>query len=98
MSDSEFRQKLSKLQAMLAIKDAQLMANPKPYLEDMAKRCDELLKVLDEVDHALSPDYIFEVWDNHVDKQKVSRPSDIQGEALLRCNKALEVLRNYRDS
>ncbi|TNF08542.1 MAG: hypothetical protein EP323_01280 [Gammaproteobacteria bacterium] len=96
--DTEFRKKLARLRALIAIKDAQLMANPKPYLEDMAKRCHELLKVLEEVDHALSPDYVFQVWDEQFDKNHVPRPQDIQGEALFRCNKALDVLRKYRSS
>lgn len=96
MSDTEFRQRLAKMQALLAINDAKLMANPKPCLEEMAKRCNRLLRVLDEVDRALSPDCVFDFWGNHADEYHMSQPSDVNGEALIRCNKALEVLRKYR--
>lgn len=98
MSDTEFRQRLARLQALIAIKDAQLMANPKPHLEDMAKRCHELLTVLDEVEIALSPDCVFDFWDENADKAAIPRPTDIQSEAYIRCNKALDVLRKYRNS
>lgn len=98
MSDTEFRQRLARLQALIAIKDAQLMANPKPYLEDMGKRCHELLTVLDEVERALSPDCVYDFWDENADKAAIPRPTDIQGEAYIRCNKALDVLRKYRNS
>lgn len=96
MKDQEFRQKLARLQALIAIKDAQLMANPKPYLEDMAQRCHELLRVLEDVEYALSPDAVFDFWDANADKKAIPRPIGINGEALIRCNKALAVLHKYR--
>lgn len=98
MNDTEFRQQLAKLKTQLAINDAKLMANPKPYLEDMGRRCSEVLKVLEEVEYALSSDYIFDVWNNNVNKQMIERPGDIQGEAYIRCTKALEVLDTYKKS
>lgn len=72
------------------------MANPKPYLEDMAARCHELIKVLEDVEYALSPDAVFDYWDVNANKQQIPKPGDIQGEAFIRCNKAIEVLREYR--
>ena len=93
MSEKEFREKLARLTALVAIHDAQVMANPKPYLEEMSKQCGKLLKVLEEVEYALSPDFIYDFWENQCDKGAIQRPQDIQGEALIRCNKALEVLK-----
>lgn len=98
MSDIEFRQRLAKLQSMLAIRDAQLMSNPKPFLEDMAERCRDLLKVLEDVEYALSPDSVFDYWDANADKTVLKDPGSIQGEAYIRCNKALAVIRNYRNA
>jgi hypothetical protein len=95
MGKKEFMKTFARLQAVLAINDARLMSNPKPYLENMAKQCNELLAVLHEVEYALSPDCAFDFWDAHADKKAIPRPTDLQGEALIRCNKALEVLRKY---
>jgi hypothetical protein len=87
---------LARIQTMIAINDARVMSNPKPYLESMLKRCHELMKTLEDVEHALSPDTVFAFWDEHADKKAIPRPIDIQGEALIRCNKALDVLRKHR--
>ncbi len=80
----------AKLQAMLAIQDVQIAVNPKPYLE---AAYDELCKARDcfeAMQHALSPDIVFEIaTENDI------RPTDIQGEAYIRCNAALKILNNY---
>tara|TARA_B100001989_G_C24224225_1_gene309391 strand:- start:103 stop:399 length:297 start_codon:yes stop_codon:yes gene_type:complete len=96
MSEREFRERLAKLRTLIAINDAKIMANPKPYLEDMSRRCGELLDVLEKVEYALSPDFIFDVWNECANKEAIQRPQDINGEALIRCNKALDVLREYK--
>ena len=62
----------------------------------MAKKCNELLQLLEEVEYALSPDSVFDFWDSGVDKTAIPRPSDLQGEALIRCNKALDLLHKYK--
>lgn len=96
MKDKEFRMMLADLTAKIAVKDAMVMANPKRYLEEMQDYCHSILKVLEDVDHALSPDVVFKFWDENCDKNQIPRPIDIQGEALIRCNAALKVLREYR--
>lgn len=97
MSAEEFRQKLAEMTAKIAIMDAQLMANPKPYLVAMENYCIDLLETLEKVEYALSPDCVFDFWDENCNKKIIQRPNDIQGEAYIRCTKALEVLQEYRD-
>lgn len=96
MRDQELRIKLAEIRSALAIKDSQIVANPIPYLNEMSSRTNEILKLLDDVEHALSPDYIFDYWSAYVNKDMIPRPIDLQGEALLRCNKAIELIQNYR--
>jgi hypothetical protein len=89
--DVEFRQKLAKLQSLVAIKNAQVLANPIPYLEDMSERCVILLKLLEEVEYALSPHIVFDFA-----QENSMEPMDLQGEALIRCNKAKQLIRDYK--
>ena len=91
----KFRQDLAKLQTAIAIRNAQILSNPMPHLQKMDEHCYKLLRVLDDVKYALSPDYVFDFWDQNCDKKQLQNPMSIQGEALLRCNKALEILDNY---
>lgn len=95
MTEKAFREKLARLHTLIAIKDAQLMANPKPYLEDMSRRCVELLNVLEQVEYALSPELVYDTWENGF-KNVIPNPIDIQGEALLRCNAALDIIKDYK--
>jgi len=95
MSKSNAGERLAKLQALVAIKDAQVMANPKPYLEELAQECSEIFRVLEEVDRALSPAVVLEYWEENADKKAIPKPDDIQGEALVRCNKARQVIKSY---
>lgn len=97
LSNLEFRKKLAELQSRIAIKEAQIMADPVPYLSAMSNQCNTLLKVIDDIAFALSPDLVFDYWDTNMDKGMVPNPIDVQGEALLRCNAALEVIRKYRE-
>lgn len=94
MGEREFRMKLAKFRADLAIREAQLIANPLPALKEMESHCVELLRVLEDVKYALSPDLIFDVHEENSDR--LHSPNDIQGEALIRCNKALKILNNYQ--
>ncbi len=80
------------------VEDAQLMGNHEAYLGDMLKRYLRLLGVLDDIEYALSPDFVFDFWNENVDKDKIPRPTDLQGGAIIRCKKAMEVLREYRNS
>lgn len=96
MSENDFRQKLARLQTLIAIRDAQVRADPLKYLREMEGQCVELLKVLDDVKYALSPDCVFDFWQQECDGFQIRRPADIQGEALIRCNKALGILQTYQ--
>jgi hypothetical protein len=93
--EEEFRSQVASIAAKIAIKEAQIMANPLKYLESMNKRCNEVLKVLQDVEYALSPDLVFDIWSEGAFDNQI-KPIDIQGEAYLRCNAAKEVLRKYR--
>ena len=96
MKDQYFKEMLARLQALIIINDARVMTNPKFYLDEMYQRSVELLKVFDEIEYALSSNYVFDYWDCNFNKDIVPRPIDVQGEALIRCNKALEVIGEYR--
>jgi hypothetical protein len=93
MSDREMREMLAQLIAKLAMHKAMVLADPEPWLDKLAKHSGELLAVLREVEYALSPDMVFDTAN-----EMGIRPVDFQGEALVRCNKALGVLRKYRMS
>ena len=97
MSESEFRRKLNRLRELIEERDQQIRANPLPFLKDMEKQCTELRKVLANVEYALSTDKVFDYWDQKADKAMIPQPVDLQGEALIRCNAALEVIREYRN-
>ena len=86
---------LARLTTQLAISNAQISANPFPYIDKLTKELIRLLKVLESVEYALSPDYVFDFWNENDDKSAIRNPIDIRGEALIRCNKALEILRIY---
>lgn len=90
------REDLARLKAKVAIMDAKVMANPKPHLERMSSQCIELLQVIEDIERALSPDSVFDFWDKSADKDAFPLPVDINGEALIRCNAALAVIREYR--
>ena len=93
MSDRDTRELLAQLTAKLATHKAMILADPEPWLDRMAKHIEELLIVLYEVEYALSPDLVFDTAN-----EMGIRPVDFHGEALVRCNAALDVLRKYRMS
>lgn len=92
MADKDLRELLAELTAKLATHKALVLANPEPYLDQLTKHSGRLLCVLREVEYALSPDMVFDVAN-----ERGIRPIDFQGEALVRCDKALAVLRKYRN-
>lgn len=91
MSQEKFRQDLAKFHALVAISDARIMSDPLPHLNRMSEHCCELWEVLNKLEYALSPDFIFDYCQG-----TPLEPSNIQGEALIRCNKALEILKEYK--
>jgi len=96
MDDLTFKENLAQLYTRRAIDRIQVLANPEPYLDRLAERCCQLQSILEEVDRALHPDTVFDYWLDHADHSAIPRPVDIQGEALIRCNRALRVLDKYR--
>lgn len=90
MSEEKFRQDLARLRAWIAIEEARIVSDPLPHLERMAEYCLELLRVLDAVKYALSPDIVFDYA-----MERGMNPRDINGEAWIRCQEALTVLNNY---
>lgn len=95
MIAEELRRKRAELSQKLEILDEKLGYNPRQYLFVIERAYIDLLETLEKVEHALSPDCVFDFWD---DKKIIQRPNDIQGEAYIRCTKALEVLQEYRDN
>ena len=92
MTDKELRELLAEFEARIATQKALVLAHPEPYLNRLAKYSGRLLRVLRDVEYALSPDMVFDVAN-----EMGIHPIDFQGEALVRCNKALEILRKYRN-
>lgn len=91
MNDTEFRMTLAKLQAAMATRKAQILANPEPYLRKLEEHSVRLLKVLDRIDYALSPDVIFDTaMAMEID------PDYFEGKASLQLMKARQILSDYR--
>ena len=91
MSDRDMRDLLAELTTKLAMHKALVLADPEPWLDKLTEHAGELLVVLREVEYALSSDCVFDKAN-----EMGIRPINFQGEALVRCNKALDVLRKYR--
>ena len=98
MSTEELRRKRAELSQKLTMLDEELGHDPKQYLFALEHYCIDLLETLEKVEYALSPDYFLDFWDKNCNKKVIERPEDFQGEALIRCDKALEVLQEYRDN
>ena len=82
---------LSTLITRCAVSRAQMLANPEPYLEKMATQMYELDKCLHAVQYALSPDVVFDFAEEH----SIVPVNSIQGEAHIRCEAALKVIREF---
>jgi hypothetical protein len=91
MSEENFRHDLSRLWAKVIIHDAQVMSDPITHMNRMIQHCAGLLEVLEKVEYALSPDMVFDVAHEMNINQR-----NINGEALIRCNKALAILHAYK--
>jgi len=82
---------LERLETKIILNDLKVMNNPKKYLDYMITNCVHLLKVLDKIEYALSPSAVFDF-----SEKNDIRVEDVSGEALIRCNAALEVIRKYK--
>lgn len=98
MSTEELRIKRAELSQKLAMLDEELGHDPKQYLFALEHYYIALLETLEQVEHALSPDCVFDFWGQNCNKKIIESAGDIQGEAYIRCQKALEVLQEYRDN
>lgn len=91
MSERDFKTQLAELRIKLALSKAKVLSDPEPHINKLMGHCSELLKTMEEIEYALSPDIIFDVA-----MANVMNPCDIQGEALIRCNEALRIIRKYK--
>ena len=84
---------IAKLTTMVAISDAQIKSNPIPHLNEAKELLLLAQKCFEDIEMALSPDLIFDMAiENDI------RPTDIQGEAYIRCNAALNVIKKYKNA
>ena len=81
---------MARLRTLMAIKDAQIRADPIPHLTMAYDELYRARKCFEEIEYALSPDCVFDVA-----IESNIKPVDIQGEAYFRCTKALDVIREY---
>lgn len=90
--NSEHKQILAKLEVQLAIRHASIRADPIPLLNTAFHMLARVRKCIDDIDYALSPEVLVDWGNNH--KPPIQAP-DINGEALIRCNAAKKVIRDY---
>lgn len=88
---TDFNEKLAKLQSKLLVQRLFILHDPFPVINTLADRCNRMMEAIEEIDRALSPLPVYEFADKHS-----IMPHDIQGEALIRTNAALKVIRDYR--
>lgn|GEM_PF-4462293 len=81
-------QKLTRLITLAAINKAQIQANPVPYLETMMQHCKNALATLDQVEHALGPDTVFDAA-----TEMGIPPAHFCGSARAKVNAAHQILR-----
>lgn len=81
---------IAKLRTMIAISEAEVAANPMPYLREAHSSLIEARICFEELERALSPDVVWEEADNMGVK-----PIDFIGGDRVKINKASEVLRKY---
>ena len=93
MSDIEFRQRLAKLQTLISINKVKVLSNPEPYLNDLSDQVGKLLKVIEDIDYALSSDCACDWAMSHNPPINIV---DLQGESLIRCDAALKVIHEFR--
>ena len=83
---------MARLMAMAEIKEAQIKANPIPYLQKAYEELAAARECFEKIEYALSPDIIFDIADDSNIK-----PTNINAEAYIRCEKAKEVIREYME-
>ena len=88
--DKEALEILAKLRSGIAIKEAQIMSNPLPYLKEAERSLSKAREVFEDVDRALSPDIVFDIAIEHN-----IPPMTINGEAYARCEAAKKVIKKY---
>lgn len=93
MSDlsDEHRMLLARMQANMAISRAKIEANPWPLIDRLQNEVVGYRVLIAEIERALSPDPVWEfATQNNIELL------DVKGEALIRCNAALSVLRQQK--
>lgn len=96
MKDKQFRQELQELRSKIALKDIDVMCNPKPYLQQAYDIASSLMDLFEKIEIALSPCAVFDFWQNNCNHSQIQKPVDITGEALIRCNAALKVIEKFK--
>lgn len=91
--DRPRRKMLAKFLTTLAIKKAQIASNPFPYLKKADRELGDSIRCMDNVIHALTgTDSIMDFAQSHNLK-----PEEIEGQALIRINAALEIIKEYEN-
>ena len=81
---------LNKLQVMIVMADVKLAEDPKPVLQDAYEELNKAKQCIESIHYALSPAVVFDLAE-----ELDLRPTDINGEAYIRCQKAKDVLTQY---
>jgi len=90
---SNFNKIYSRLRDYCEQQDKQIREDPVPFLNKAYDEMNKLRELLEKIDYALSPDY---VYDCSIELN-LSQP-DINTEAYTRCSKAQDLLDEYRSS
>ena len=88
------RKELAELITKLSIHNAQVAANPKPYIDKAREELQEAIRCIDDVIETLTgSDVIFDfAIDNNM------KPEHLEGKSLVRIDQALEVIKKYEQS
>lgn len=81
---------LAKLQSQLALNKVLILQNPIPYIEKQQREIFRLHKFLHEVEHAVSPDVVFDA----AESMGIS-PRDFRGEELVKLNAVRSAIDKY---
>lgn len=81
---------LANMRAAIAIRDAQVMANPMPALMAAERALSECKQCFDDLRYALSPDFVFDTAE-----EMGVKPIDFEGANTVKVQKALAVLDKY---
>lgn len=85
---------LSQLTAQLAINDARVRSDPLPYLQEAHHLVSETRELLEQLEWVLEGMDSFDMIQDIAPKMA---PVDFNGEALLRCQKALRMIREFKE-